>query len=91
MVECNLCEEKYSETHIEFHLVGVHGVAGPKEMYTSSEFISEFFFETRGVSKHVSYRNKIYNNCNMQNGTHILVPKKSYISTLNEIQFYILE
>ena len=34
MVECNLCKEEYSETHIEFHLVGVHGVDGPKEMYT---------------------------------------------------------
>ena len=30
MVECNLCKEKYSETHIEVHLVGVHGVAGPR-------------------------------------------------------------
>ena len=38
MVICNLCEAEYSETHIEIHLVGVHGVGGPKEMYTSSDF-----------------------------------------------------
>ena len=43
MVECNLCKEEYSETHIEFHLVGVHGVDGPKEVYSSSEFASETF------------------------------------------------
>ena len=34
--KCYLCGDEYSETHIEFHLVGVHGVAGPKEMYSSS-------------------------------------------------------
>ena len=33
MVECSLCHEEYSEAHIEFHLVGVHGMDGPKEMY----------------------------------------------------------
>ena len=45
IVECNLCKEEYADTHIEFHLVGVHGVAGPKEMYIS-ESISEMFSET---------------------------------------------
>ena len=34
MVQCRLCKDEYSETHMEFHLVGVHGVDGPKEMYT---------------------------------------------------------
>ena len=33
MVLCRLCQDEYSETHMEFHLVGVHGVDGPKEMY----------------------------------------------------------
>ena len=33
MVQCRLCKDEYSETHMEFHLVGVHGVDGPKEMY----------------------------------------------------------
>ena len=46
MVKCNLCKEEYPETKIEFHLVGVHGVAGPKEMYISSELSSENFSET---------------------------------------------
>ena len=50
MEKCNLCQEKYSETHIEFHLVGVHGADGPKEVYSSSEFTSETFFLTT-VSK----------------------------------------
>ena len=36
MVQCHLCGDQYSETHIEFHLVGVHGVSGPKEVHSSS-------------------------------------------------------
>ena len=36
MVKCHLCGDEYSETHIEIHLVGVHGVSGPKEVYSSS-------------------------------------------------------
>ena len=35
-VQCNLCTDRYPETHMESHLVGVHGVDGPKEMYTPS-------------------------------------------------------
>ena len=27
MVICGICKEDYNETHIEFHLLGVHGVA----------------------------------------------------------------
>ena len=50
MVKCNICQEEYSESHIEFHLVGVHGVDGPKEVYSSSEFTSETFSLTT-VSK----------------------------------------
>ena len=53
MVECNLCKEEYTESHIEYHLVGVHGVEGPKEMYSSLEFP-----ETT-VSKQLSYLYKI--------------------------------
>ena len=32
----SVCGDQYSETHIEFHLVGVHGVSGPKEVHSSS-------------------------------------------------------
>ena len=35
VVQCNICEDKYPENEIESHLVGVHGVDGPKEMYTN--------------------------------------------------------
>ena len=35
-VQCNFCKDRYPETHMESHLVGVHGVDGPKEMYTPS-------------------------------------------------------
>ena len=49
MIECNLCKEEYPESHIEFHLVGVHGVAGPKEMYISSEFTRETISETINI------------------------------------------
>ena len=27
MVICGICKEEYTESHIEFHLLGVHGVA----------------------------------------------------------------
>ena len=37
MVQCHLCKDEYSETHMEFHLVGVHGVDGPKEMYIEGD------------------------------------------------------
>ena len=32
MVICGICKEDYNETHIEFHLLGVHGVANAYEV-----------------------------------------------------------
>ena len=33
MVICGICKEEYAESHIEFHLLGVHGVANiPNEI-----------------------------------------------------------
>ena len=51
MVQCNLCEEEYSEIHIELHLVGVHGVDGPKEMYSSSEMTSNENMSQTAIEK----------------------------------------
>ena len=36
VVQCKLCGEKYPDNHLESHVVGVHGLDGPKEMYTTS-------------------------------------------------------
>ena len=49
MVLCRLCQDEYSETHMEFHLVGVHGVDGPKEMYIEGE--TELPASTPGLNK----------------------------------------
>ena len=37
VVKCNVCKDEYPENQIEQHLVGVHGLSGPKEMYTKLE------------------------------------------------------
>ena len=36
-VRCKLCGEKYPYNHIESHVVGVHGLDGPKEMYIDDQ------------------------------------------------------
>ena len=35
VVECDLCKDEFPEDHMEQHLVAVHGIDGPKEMYTT--------------------------------------------------------
>ena len=36
-VRCKLCGDKYPYNHIESHVVGVHGLDGPIEMYTDDQ------------------------------------------------------
>ena len=36
-VLCKLCGDKYPYTHMESHVVGVHGLDGPKEMYIDDQ------------------------------------------------------
>ena len=39
VVQCKLCGEKYPDNHLESHVVGVHGLDGPKEMYIDEQNI----------------------------------------------------
>ena len=39
VVQCKLCGEKYPDNHLESHVVGVHGLDGPKEMYFDEQNI----------------------------------------------------
>ena len=36
-VQCKLCGDKYPNTHMESHVVAVHGLDGPKEMYIDDQ------------------------------------------------------
>ena len=36
-VHCKLCGEKYPYMHLESHVVGVHGLDGPREMYVDDQ------------------------------------------------------
>ena len=36
-VRCKLCGEKYLYMHLESHIVGVHGLDGPREMYVDDQ------------------------------------------------------
>ena len=41
-VQCKICGDKYPDNHMESHVVAVHGLDGPKEMYIddqSSSFV----------------------------------------------------
>jgi tripartite motif-containing protein 2/3 len=39
-VWCKLCGDKYPYNHMESHVVGVHGLNGPKEMYMDDQSTS---------------------------------------------------
>ena len=36
-VQCKLCGDKYPYNHMESHVIGVHGLDGPKEMYIDDQ------------------------------------------------------
>ena len=36
-VRCKLCGDKYPYAHMESHVIGVHGLDGPKEMYIDDQ------------------------------------------------------
>ena len=36
-VQCNVCGDKYPDDHMESHVVGVHVLDGPKEIYIDDQ------------------------------------------------------
>ena len=36
-IQCKLCGDKYPYNHMESHVIGVHGLDGPKEMYIDDQ------------------------------------------------------